>query len=552
MRSPVLKLNPDRLQTFKWAGLFVLGGLGLAFPGNHQSWLWTLPLLVVLVAFVNTPITLNWGLGKLGVILFSVAQVAFFLDAPVVGHLLNLLAYGLWGVQLFRQDEKWRSGMALSVYLPMLLGVLVTLTLLPEVHWTALYPVLDLVLLGLALPSIQSFIEGRTSLGRSIWIVALLGLLITHLTETFMVQPDRTIPDGLLIYTLICAALASGVRLEEARHRDSLTPITASFFVLLVVQQLVQQQEVPQPLSILLFYGVFLGIGALVLALRNHQKLAQRQFLSFNNALLSMLEQRNQQQNFQLEELSESLLHNIQHIVPELVGLRFDTEEPVLMGQSTTVQREEKVYLEGRPSCRVTFYFSEVPAQQHALEASVQAAKYVIQYAARQHAMQAQLNVDPLTGASNQRAVPAIVNRYESLSSRQQLPVTVCLLDLDHFRKINEKQGHEVGDRALKLIATLIRKQLRGEDDMVRWGNDEFMVFLYNCTPEQAQGILNRVRQKMRLFSQDRLGFAVGFSVGVAGGTVQLQGDLNKWMLSADLLLLEAKARGRNQTLSGT
>ncbi|GEM49337.1 GGDEF domain-containing protein [Deinococcus cellulosilyticus] len=542
----MLKIQQDRLQFIKWSGLFLIGSLGLLFPQGTENHWWMLPLLGVLVAFLWTRTSAHWTAAKVGVLLWSMGKVAFALDAEPPGHVLILLGYLLWAWNLVQLKDRTRSGMSLTLFLPLMAGVLAAILLKPT-SLQAVYPLLDLFLLVLALPSLQAFMEGRTSLGRSIWITGLYALLATDLSEAFTNTPNH-----FLVYALIYTAFAYGIRLEEARQSESLTPITASAFVLLCTAQLVSHSLLPHEVGLLHFYLAFMGIFGLLLALRNHQKLTQKQFQTFNTALLTMLDTRESSyRELRMDELAVNLFENLRHILPELKGLQLEGTDTVLMGNPTPLLREEKVYMEGRPSTHVTFYFSEMPAQKHALEATINAAKYVIQYAARQHAMQAQLFVDPLTGVSNQRALPGITQRFEGLSSRQGSPVTLCLLDLDHFKKINDQHGHEVGDKALKLTATLIRKQLRGEDDMVRWGSDEFMIFLYNCTPEQAAGTLTRIRQKLKLFSQDRLGFTVSFSVGIAGGVVSLPGDLGKWMLSADLHLLDAKVRGRNQTISG-
>lgn len=543
----MLKIRQDRLQLIKWSGLFLVGILGLLFPQGIENHWWMLPLTAVLLAMLLNRNTASWAGARVGVVLWSMGKVAFALQAEPLGHSLIMLGYLMWTWNLVQLKDRTRTGLALTLFMPLLAGVLAVTVRLDPDSLRAIYPLLDLLLLVLALPALQAFMEGRTPLGRSIWISGLFALLVTDLSEAF-----NPVPDHFLVYTLIYTAFAYGIRLEESRQPDSLNPIMASAFVLLCTLQLTPHAALPAQVGLLHFYLGFLGTGGLLLALRNHQKLTQKQFQTFNTALLSMLDTRESPyRELRLDELAVNLFQNLRHILPELSGLQLDGLDTVLMGNTTHLTREEKVYMEGRPSTRITFYFTEMPAHQHALEATVNAAKYVIQYAARQHAMQAQLFVDPLTGVSNQRAITGITHRFEGLSGRQGAPITICLLDLDHFKKINDQQGHEVGDRALKLTATLIRKQLRGEDEMIRWGGDEFMIFLYNCTPEQATGTLNRIRQKLKLFSQDRLGFTVSFSVGVSGGVVSLPGDLNKWILSADLHLLEAKSRGRNQTVSG-
>ena len=105
------------------------------------------------------------------------------------------------------------------------------------------------------------------------------------------------------------------------------------------------------------------------------------------------------------------------------------------------------------------------------------------------------MNQDPLTGLMNRRAFSAIMDTAMSFSRRSHLPLALAMMDLDHFKFVNDTYGHIVGDELLTATAKVLRSCCRLEDSVCRFGGEEFIVLLPNTSLEKAVAFCERVRQ---------------------------------------------------------
>ncbi|MBL1176623.1 response regulator [Pantanalinema sp. GBBB05] len=158
---------------------------------------------------------------------------------------------------------------------------------------------------------------------------------------------------------------------------------------------------------------------------------------------------------------------------------------------------------------------------------------------------------DPLTGVANRHRSTRELNRYLNLVQRYHQPLCLAVIDLDHFKQINDQYGHDVGDIVLKQLAAILQRKFRGEDVVARWGGEEFLVGMYGMKKLQALERLNQVLQMVRqeVFSPDIIqSLQLTFSAGVAEAPENGL-DLNSLYRSADAAMYRAKAAGRNQIL---
>lgn len=148
---------------------------------------------------------------------------------------------------------------------------------------------------------------------------------------------------------------------------------------------------------------------------------------------------------------------------------------------------------------------------------------------------------DALTGMLNRHAIE-LVNRRVTRASLFEPASSILMLDLDHFKGINDRYGHDAGDRVLQQAARVVRDTLRRQDEIVRWGGEEFLV----CLPLTPLGDALAVAEKLRSAVQ-RLSDPEPLTVSIGVAEVAPLEHLTQAVTRADQALLNAKTGGRNQ-----
>lgn len=156
---------------------------------------------------------------------------------------------------------------------------------------------------------------------------------------------------------------------------------------------------------------------------------------------------------------------------------------------------------------------------------------------------------DGLTGLLNRRGFTTQGGSLLAHATRHQLPMTALMLDLDHFKQINDTHGHEAGDRALQLFAQLLDEASRSGDLVGRMGGEEFGVLLLHNSAPAGVSFDRRLRRRLHAASVAQLGFALDYSAGMA---MAAPGDagLAELMARADDALYEAKTAGRGRLMA--
>ncbi len=160
---------------------------------------------------------------------------------------------------------------------------------------------------------------------------------------------------------------------------------------------------------------------------------------------------------------------------------------------------------------------------------------------------------DGLTGISNRPNMEQVLRSEFERSMRYGAPLSVVLLDVDHFKGVNDTYGHQKGDEILVAFASLLKKFCRANDTAARYGGEEFLMILPQSNAQGAFKIAERVREEM--MKLNFTGNESNFSVTTSGGVVELDRDFIKntdqLVAMADQALYEAKNSGRNKTVIG-
>lgn len=154
---------------------------------------------------------------------------------------------------------------------------------------------------------------------------------------------------------------------------------------------------------------------------------------------------------------------------------------------------------------------------------------------------------DELTGMPNRRAVLAFAHEQFRVCRRVGLPLSVALLDLDHFKRINDRHGHAVGDRVLVAFAAVARGVLRGQDRLGRYGGDEWLLVMPGAGPERIAQVFERLRDALSGHQIDGLPAPHGLTLSMgAAGLADSFETLETLIEEADRQLYRAKAGGRD------
>ena len=161
---------------------------------------------------------------------------------------------------------------------------------------------------------------------------------------------------------------------------------------------------------------------------------------------------------------------------------------------------------------------------------------------------------DPLTGLSNRRHFFEYATAEVCRSKRYSHTMALMMLDIDHFKHVNDTYGHATGDEVLIGVAKLVQKNMRESDLAARFGGEEFIAFLPETEELGAEVVAERIRQEIESTefidaSDDSVKVKVTISIGLYLHKEGETGDISDFMKLADIALYEAKESGRNKVI---
>ncbi len=156
---------------------------------------------------------------------------------------------------------------------------------------------------------------------------------------------------------------------------------------------------------------------------------------------------------------------------------------------------------------------------------------------------------DALTAVWNRRAFDKMLAHQAHEAQRRQEPLSLILTDIDHFKKINDRFGHQVGDEVIRLVAATLSRNVKGKDTVARYGGEEFALILPQASLENAVSVAQQIKRQLETqrWAQKRDGHTLG-TVTASFGVAQLQPRETKDVLlqRTDKKLYDAKNKGRN------
>lgn len=223
---------------------------------------------------------------------------------------------------------------------------------------------------------------------------------------------------------------------------------------------------------------------------------------------------------------------------PELIGLLFLLALPTVVGFFTAL----RLQVAQRQQYAL---FDQVSSINRDLQNEIK------QREALEEELKRQATTDPLTGLFNRRQYELLFNRERERCHRQHKYISLCVVDLDHFKRINDNYGHDVGDLALRHTANLFSSMLRQSDVVGRFGGEEFVLILPDTDLEQAIAVVERLRAELEARTLKTPLEEIHLSA-TFGVTQVVDGDegIDAVIKRADKALYEGKGAGRNRVMT--
>ncbi len=157
---------------------------------------------------------------------------------------------------------------------------------------------------------------------------------------------------------------------------------------------------------------------------------------------------------------------------------------------------------------------------------------------------------DPLTGLANRRQFELALGSEIDRVARTGEPALVLMIDIDHFKRVNDTHGHPAGDQVLKAVAAALADCIRPMDTLARFGGEEFAMILPNCPPSFGQAVAERLRLQVEARTMSvAIGQSVKATVSIGGAFAPqwVRSSAPLWIERADQQLYRAKQEGRNR-----
>ncbi|WP_243091262.1 GGDEF domain-containing protein [Thermus neutrinimicus] len=484
-----------------------------------------------------------WGLGLLFLGLGDLAWTLEDLKRLPRGLLLEfpyLAGYAALTWALLKVPGE-RPRLSLLLVPLVLLGLASALK--PELGIDRVYSLWDALLLLLLLPRLEPLFRERLLGERVLWGVGFLLFLVADMAYAFL-EAGPGYPTGHpvhLLWSLGYVLLTWGVA-EEGRRGNTFWGQALALGGLFLMPALLLHDPTPWEVRVMALYGgLVAGLGLLY---ANH--LEWRRTEEKNLRWTRFLEELARlspsvTQTLSPEAVLMGALEATRHLLPQAVGLEVRGRRG-LVGERTP--HSLAIPLNGDTA----YLYLQGPLEEPVPPSFLSLLGERIRQVLRQVEWGTLALTDPLTGLLNRRGLEAELPKLLALARRYQAPLSVVMLDIDRFKRVNDTYGHPVGDEVLKLLGRILQASVRREDLAVRYGGEEFLLILYGADRLAAKEVVERIRYRFRHQRVDPIPYPLTLSAGIAGGEVpEGEAQLEDWILKADYALLRAKETGRDR-----
>jgi len=161
----------------------------------------------------------------------------------------------------------------------------------------------------------------------------------------------------------------------------------------------------------------------------------------------------------------------------------------------------------------------------------------------RSKTLEIQAKIDPLTGAFNRLGIEEAISLGLQDWHKYRKPLSLIMIDIDHFKQVNDLYGHDIGDLVLSNLSNIVQQHIRTQDLLARWGGEEFVLVCRNTDIESARALADKLRE---LIAKQTLPNKISITASFGVATLKTQENVEQLFKAADNALYKAKAAGRN------
>lgn len=165
----------------------------------------------------------------------------------------------------------------------------------------------------------------------------------------------------------------------------------------------------------------------------------------------------------------------------------------------------------------------------------------------RSRILEIQAKTDPLTGAFNRLGIEEAISLGLQEWHKYRKPLSLVMIDIDHFKQINDQYGHDIGDAVLSRLSNMVQQHTRTQDLFARWGGEEFVLVCRNTDIESAHAIAEKLRE---LIATQTLPNDIHITASFGVATLKTNENLEQLFKTADTALYQAKSSGRNRVIT--
>ncbi|GEM_PF-2673157 len=520
-----------------------------------------------------------YRLGSLGLgFILAGVLVDVFLNLDQLGELIVLAGYGPWAYLASQiKPRRWTWSIGITGLIFTIATVMFVVLGVNEYGhlsvWALIFPFGSLLVLLILLPSLERSLTGHGYQGRLLlalafvlnWLAAGLGLVDALLLKQSM------FPQFMVIYTLSNLLMGVGVLAEARYWHLGIWPFILAIGGLqlswlagvLSLHGLNVGQEAQSTFFVLwVLAGTAVGFLCTIVLVRALDQRSlqtegrlQRWLKLLDNISRISIQEPNPAQTLQ------KMFDQLKDFDDRIVGLRIVDrgnrcigDVPDLSMQNDASQEVHRMPLMSLPlrdqegPVGTLFIRRDESDGPRSWEVLLPLLGARLRFLVHQHDLISKAMTDQLTGLYNRHGFHQLLPGFLSRAQHAGMKICVLIIDVDHFKRINDAYGHRAGDEVLRRLAEILIRCFRDEDLKVRWGGEEFMVLLFGADLRSASLAGERLRRMVENERIDLVGWSITVSIGIAGGKVPLQiKTIYTWQWRADRCLYQAKEQGRNR-----